>query len=294
MAETISSLICQPYSLTGAIAATVVEDGFGAGHSVDLITSGQSGTYRTILAKSAGTGTATDPYELLSIVDANLGSQWALTFTADGRIKVTYTGAVVNGAITWGSTTIRNLLGFDANVGPITAGSNGSQTGTYQPTHCAFLIARTDDTGWVPSPQKFALAEMPDGSVYGRGDNRRRLKRTFNARFLPVDYATRTTLSAASTPCFPAKSRWAAPSSAAGTSPPWSVYELLTTSHAQKLGCAFGTYQDLVNGSTTYDAAYWTAETVNADEAVGPTVANWSARRDWRGLSLWFSAEETR
>lgn len=295
MAERITAMLAQPYTIGSAVTATVYDDAVPTGGTASLVTSGQTGTFRTFLAPSGGAGTEASPRSLLKIVETNLGTAlWEVRLQSDGRVRIKYKGTTASGRIVWGSSTVRNLLGFDADVGPIAAGSNGTQTGAYQPTHCAFLVARARDSGWVPTPQRFAGAEMPTGEVYGWGDAYRRMRRSFDARFHPVDHATRVARGAAASALFPAASRWAQPASAAGTAPPWSLYELIATAAGKRLGAALGTFQDLVAGTaTSYDAVYLGLKTINDTSAVRLTQENFGGLRDWSGIELWHRAAET-
>jgi hypothetical protein len=274
MAETITTVLAQPFELSGNYLVTVYDQVAPGGTLANIIASADAGTFRTWLAPSGGTGSAASPRSLTARVRANLGSPlWNVTAT--GRI-------------------IANLLGFTSDVGPLATGT--TQTGDYQPTHCAFLYGRTNSTGWQGVPGPMAYAEMPRGEVYGDELGVGRMRTTFDAMGLPTDAAARTALGSVCTQMFPAESRWIEPSAtpAVALTPGWSLHEFVRTAGGKRLGVALGTWPQIVAGTTTaYHAANFTAECLAAASAQRLTESGNRLRTDWSGLSLWYLAAET-
>lgn len=247
--------------------------------------------FRTYLAKSTGTGTEADPYELIARVEGILntsGAYWDLRMDDDGRVSIWYNGTGT-GTITWGgSCHVGKLLGYAGNVGPL---STGGGVVSYLPSHCIAGTAFVNDTGWTPGPGRFSGAALPTGQVYGWGDSTPVLTRRGTLTFHPKTWSVVTSYpDVATTPMFAATSRWTAPNtSEPGQAPPWSVTDSLVTGRSRSLGVAWANFQDVIDGTaTTFDRCYFDPAMVFA---VKPAVAD--RYYSVEGLAFTFYSEDT-
>ena len=243
MAETLCYMLAQPYTLTAQ--TLVVNDSVGSPRNVIL----PAGVYRTLLAASAGTGTAADPYELIRTLRTQLGiATWDAKMLVDGRVRLTYLGTGT-GSITL-TATVNALLGNtgSASLGPLAP--KGTFTADRQPTHCVFAAAAEDD-GWQTVQGRTAAQEMPDGTTYGWQDRRTRLTRRLSLSLLPKDDATRSTIGSTSTPALAEPTYRLDPgASAPAQAPPWSVGQTLATAVGARCGWT-DDLQGVIAGTTT-------------------------------------------
>lgn len=275
MAETAAYMLAQTFQLTAQTPKTTDDRGSMVSRTV------AAAYYRTLLAATAGTGTATDPAELLTAVQTALGSsKWSVQLTAAGLVQVTYTGTGTGTLILSTCPTLRSLLGFSSDVGPLAA--SGSSTAPYPPTHCLFALAADPDSGWVDDAARFAGARLPDGTVYGWDDGRHGFTRKASFRFLPKDWSTRATLSAVGTPAFSPSSRTLSPASGEpGQDPPWSAADTLATATTRQLGVTWGDLQAIIAGTaSTFDLCYLTPECRTQGGRIALSVDRYDARRD--------------
>lgn len=295
MAEVIDYMVSQAVQLTGShdVAVTDATGSFNA-------SLGGGAWYRFFAAKTAGgAGTETNPYELLHRFRALLGiALWDVTLRPNGRVRLSYSGAGL-ATIVWTSTTVRNLLGFAANLN---VGSGLSVDAPNLPTHVVYASA-ANDSGWTVRAGRFSGARMPHGRVYGWGDNLQTLTRSLDLRLLPKDDATRAALIALDatdvpgTPAYGLTSRRTNPGAAEpGQAHPWGASELVATGGGRSLGCILGTLQTAIAtpAGAAYEVAFLTPECVNGGASVKLSVEGYDPRRDLAGLELSYVAEETR
>lgn len=290
MSESLGYLLAQAVTL----AAQTVSVTDSAGTNNRTVS---AGTYRVYLAKSGAAGSATDPKDVLATFQAALnGARWSVSLRASGLVRVTYLGTST-GSITWGSaTTLRNLLGFDADVSNLA--TNGYAEGAYLPTHCVFASAAQNDSGWKAKASRVAVSRLPSGRTYGWTDGLGVLTRALDFRLLPKDWTTRATFASSSsfpgTPALGTTSRRTNPGSGEpGQAPPWGASETLATGAG--LSCGFtDQLEAMIAGSvTTFDHVYLTPNALAAAEVV-LSVPGYDARRDLAGVELSFVAEESR
>jgi hypothetical protein len=253
-----------------------------------------AGWYRTFLAPSGGTGTETDPAELLLAVETALDpTRWTVRLAPSGLVRITYLGSGT-GSLAIGTADLANLLGHTG--GTITLASGAYHDGEYLPTHCVFAIACDPDTGWVDTPGRFAGSEFPDGTVYGWHDGLAQMKRSLTFRLLPRDQAVRAALLTAGsgstgTPAFGPTSRRRSPIvGEPGQAPPWGAMETLATAAARQCGAAIGTLQSLIAGtSTAFDVCYLAPECFTQGGRLRLSIERHDARRDLALDLVWTS-----
>ena len=288
--ETISYLLAQAVTLTAQTVS--VTDLAGTNNRTVA-----AGTYRVYLAKSGAAGSATDPKDVLATFQTALnGARWSVSLRASGLVRITYLGTST-GSITWGSaTTLRNLLGFDADISGLA--TNGHVEGAYLPTHCVFGGPARNDTGWKARASRVAASRLPSGRVYGWTDGLQQLTRSLDLRLLPKDWTVRATLasstSAPPTPAYGLATRLTNPASGEpGQVPPWGASETIATGAG--VSCGFtDRFEDLIAGSTTtFDHVYLTPNGLTSAE-VALSEPDWDQRRDLTGLELSFVAQESR
>jgi hypothetical protein len=298
-----TSFFSQPWSLTasGGFASRISVTRAGVTINVDLVPTGTQ-YFRTYLCASAGAGTSwTAPQEWLAYVQARLvaisGAGWTVAMTASGRVAIGNSGN--SHAIDWTGTSAtgaiaRNLLGFDANITGGLAGQTA--TGAYLPTHTLASFARVGDEGWQSDRAFGVFRTMPDKRQYGWSSGYRGHHRVFDSRFHPTDAAAMTALGSTITPLHAAKARWKQPTLApsASLTPPWSVEDFVETSAGYNLGCAFGTFQELVAGTTSEVDVCTLDDACRAELKSAPMAAGYSRRRDVKGLRFHWYGTETR
>lgn len=285
MAEAIGYMLAQAFHIVDAQTASTTDD--RGGPTTRTLA---AAWYRTRLCPVAGTGTETDPAELLNAVAAALGStKWTVRLVPSGFVEITYTGTGT-GTISWGAGNIGLLLGFSSGVGPLAA--NTSATATYLPSHCVLSIACDPDTGWVDGPGRFAGAALPNGTVYGWHDGRATMKRTAAFRLLPRDWTARTSLSAQGTPAYPVNTRWLSPSTSEPYQAlPWSALDMLATAAGRQCGVTWGDFAAIFAGTvTSYDVVYLAPETFTQGTRLSLSVDKYDGRRDVTVDVLFYSA----
>ncbi len=290
MSEALYYLLAQAVTLTAQTVS--VTDSAGTNNRTVA-----AGTYRVYLAKSGAAGTADDPKDVLATFQAALnGARWSVSLRASGLVRVTYLGTST-GSITWGSaTTLRNLLGFDADVSNLA--TNGYAEGAYLPTHCVFASAAQNDSGWKAKASRVAVSRLPSGRTYGWTDGLAPLTRSLDLRLLPKDWTLRATVASSSsfpgTPAYGLATRLTNPGNGEpGQAPPWGAAETIAT--AAGLSCGFTDQLDaLLAGTTsTFDHVYLTPNGLTSAEVV-LSEPGWDARRDLAGVELSLFAQESR
>jgi len=259
--------------------------------------------YRHYLASASAAGTGhTVAVQTLAYLQTLFAGAWLVRMAANGKVEITntagtwsinWTAAHANGAI------IRNILGWDANIGS-TAASTYAQA-DHHPSHTIYLINRSDDTGWMPEFTGVAAQNMPDGTVYEFNSGYVQRSRTFESQFHPYESAdiaglSYTTTDGHATNIEGAVGRRQQPSATMTTTftNPWSVADTVFTAGQRELGVAFGDFQSHVSGSTTtYDKCYLDASSRKALQ-LALTQRNWSRSRNIRGWKLRWNASATR
>ena len=277
MAESLGYLLAQSFNVASTLTFTTTDSRGGPTNRTLA-----AGWYRVKLAASGAGGTAhTDPKELLAAFETALGgpTYWAVELTSAGKVRVVYKSTGTGTITLSGATTLRSLLGFTGDIGPLAAGA--SATSDYQPTHCVFAAFMDPDTGWIDQPQRYASSAMPDGTVYGWHDGRATLRRTASFKLMPKDAGFVTSLASTSTQAFPVASRWLSPSTGEpGQAPPWSAHDAIVTAHTLECGMVWGTLQEVIAGtSTSFEKVYLTPEMAGASR-IALSIPGYDARRD--------------
>lgn len=276
MTERLGYLFAQTFELTAA-ATLVTTDDRGGPTTRTLL----AGWYRTFLAPSTGTGTETDPAELLLAVETVLGAtKWSVRMTAQGLVRITYLGTGT-GQLAIGTADLANLLGHTGGV--ISLASGAHHDGEYPPTHCVFASFCDPDSGWIDTPGRLAASSLPGGVVYGWHDGRVEYRRTATLSALPKTWATRSALGASGTPAYPADSRMGAPSTGEpGQDPPWSCLDTHATAAGLQCAVTWGQFEELVAGTVTaYDLVYLAPEHWSAGGRVSLWRQGYDARRSY-------------
>lgn len=275
MAESLGYLFAQTYQIASSVTCTTDDDRGGGPTNRTLV----AGYYRTFLCPAAGSGTATDPAEMLLKIEVALGStKWRVRLVSSGLVRITYLGTGT-GTLTLPSP-LAALLG---HTSPVVLAANASLDGTYLPTHCVFAAACDPDGGWIDGPSRFAGAALPTGAVYGWHDGRATLRRQAAFTALPKTWAFRTSLGASGTPAYPAMSRALSPAtSEPAQAAPWSALDTHATALAVQCAVTWGDLAALIAGTaTSYDLVYLAPEHATAGARLSLWRAGYDARRTW-------------
>lgn len=276
MSESIGYMLAQSYQLTAQTMSVTDDRGATVSRTV------AAAWYRTFLCPAAGTGTETDPDELLGATEAALvATHWTVELLSTGLVRVTYLGTGTGTIDMSGCTTLRSLLGFTGNVGPL--GTGATQTATYPPTHCVFALACDPDSGWIDAPRRAAVAALPSGITYSFDDGRNVLRRQASFRALPKTWALRTSLGACGTPAEAVSTRWLSPAtSEPGQAPPWSAMDTQGTASGRQCAITWGDFATIVAGTvTSYEVVYLAPEQFSTGARVSLFAAGYDARRDF-------------
>lgn len=309
MTLALSTLLAQPFDLTGPYTGTVVDDTSPGGRTFTINNfAGVSKTYRNTLTPSVQSGTEDNPYELHFALQSALnagtagGNWWQVQPFPGGltQSRIRYVGAVTAGSITWGAgalTTqvIKNLLGFTANIGPLATGG-GIAAAAYMPTHLLLAYVRPSDNEWTSTPHGVAAAKTGLGQVYTFESGVEAFTRQFTLGWHPKNI----TVAGAElgTPMFPIdKTRWRQPTAIPSITlvPPWSVHEFMATARGRKMGVLLGNLLAWAQGSvTTWDAAYLDPQTWEGrGPFIKPSIPLVDHYYDRTGIVLSFSGTES-
>jgi hypothetical protein len=298
MAETINTALLCPFTLNAAYTLTV-SDASGSPRSPPNINPSGTVYYYAITSPSGGTGASEIlPLNFLAYVVDRLNSgtgfsYWSGTVTAEGFVKLTYSGGGTGTVSSWGSgNVVGTLLGYGSTaVGPLATGA--SQTAAKHPPFVLYAIGRGASTGWDRKKPVSAYAVAGDGRTYGWSDRVRRLAQTFDLIGHPSTWTTRTSLSAAGTPLYPdTASRFITPPSTLVTASdipalPWSVLDFIDAAPGHDLAAFLGTFQTaLTGGTTTFDRVHLDPDFHQGDSVSAPMQTNWSARYNVRRFGL--------
>ncbi len=296
MAEVITTCLQQTIRLTTSSVWAVV-DSFSS-RSVTFGTVSTNTYWRVFIASSASPGTPSttigSPKSLMAHVENILraggaGSIWSLAWNAAGFITIRYSGTGT-ATLTFTDTVVSRILGCAA--GPLSFAAGETKVMANHPTHNVYMISDAGSTNWQASPPMFAISEMPDGSSYELRDSQSLRTRTFDSRFHPFTWTSRTTLGMAATdssatPFWGDSSRYKAPSSTAGVVAPWGLNDFFWTcgDNGGLCGALFGTFQQVPATVTIYDVVTIAASTKTALAVGKPSLASWSLRSDWPGIT---------
>ena len=211
------------------------------------------------------------------INDGLASTCWEFSLLSNTLVQIKYVGTGL-GSITWGSTTLRSLLGYNTNVSPPLS-TNSVAWGAFPPTHCWFSSGRSRDTGWIEAAEQTAGARLPSGKVYGWNAPNQGFLRRLTTEYHPYDHTVKVSaeIDSLSTPMFPDKTRWASLSTAVDVAPPWSVVEDLK-SKFRRLSVTIGNFQTLIAGtSTLYDECQWHPEMFAMEDQPQRVDPNWNA-----------------
>lgn len=294
----INDMYCQPYMLSAGHSITVT-DQYRVGASVSINPSGDR-YFRTFLAPSTD-ATASDALteatakDILAHINAKINdglasTQWNFSLVSNTLVQIKYLGTGL-GSITWGSTTLRNLLGYNTNTGNL--GTNAYVWGAFPPTHCVFACSRTRDTGWITAPEQTASARLPSGQVYGWSAPEQGFIRRLTTEMHPYTHTVKVSseIDSLSTPMHPDKSRWSSISGTIGTAPPWSVIEELKTARFKRCACTIGDFQTLVAGtSSSFDEYYYHPEQFELTDQPVRIDPNWNALWNYDLVLSWVAS----
>lgn len=280
----IVDMYAQAFSLS-AVHAITVTDQYRTGATVNINPSHTS-WFKIFLAPTTD-ATASDALtedtakDLLRHINAKINDGlastcWEFSLLSSTLVQIKYLGTGL-GSITWGSTTLRSLLGYNTNTGNL--GTNAVAWGAFPPTHCIFSSGRSRDTGWIEAAEQTAGARLPSGKVYGWNAPNQGFLRRLTTEYHPYDHTVKVSaeIDSLSTPMFPDKSRWASLSTAVDVAPPWSVVEDLK-SRFRRLSVTIGNFQTLIAGtSTLYDECQWHPEMFAMEDQPQRVDPNWNA-----------------
>lgn len=203
-----------------------------------------------------------DPQDLLRVIEVALNG--GSLFPGNYEVFLAPTGLVgiynsnANPAtLTFSSSQLAYALGF-TSVGPHTVPAIGYLYSDYQPTHCLFAYAREQDSGWQSKGQIYAVADLPDGTVYGWGNGSARFTRKCNLKYHPKDVDSVVGLLSNITPAFPPTSgtdilgnqlnlQWKYPTVVPTHRPPFTVHNFLNAAislgQGSLIAACFGNFQ---------------------------------------------------
>lgn len=280
----INDMYCQPFSLTTTHALTVKDQYRTSPTTVNINPTGTR-WYRIFLAPTTD-ATASDALtedtakDLLRHINAKINdglasTQWEFSLLSNTLVQIKYLGTGI-GSITWGSTTLRDILGYNTNTGNL--GTTSVAWGAFPPTHCWFSCSRTRDTGWILAPEQTASARLPNGKVYGWTAPEQGFVRRLTTELHPLDHAVKVSseIDSLSTPMFPDKAYWATLTTT--NAPPTSVIRELKTSRFKRCACTIGNFQTLVAGtSTLFDEYYYHPDQFDLSDQPVRIDPSWNA-----------------
>jgi hypothetical protein len=296
-------MIAATFKLATSVVLTVTDDQ-GIGRSVTIATLSTDTYWRIKLASSASPGTPSttpgSPKNILAHITNKLNAGgsaiWSATLNAAGFVVFAYSGVVRAGTITWPGSILENTLGFTANVS-VPMGS--SQTAAYHPSHTAYFISRENDTGWQNDPPLVAIARPRGGRPYGWSDTSAIVTRTFDAKWHPYTWSSRTSAGLSSTdggatPIWGDSSRWKTRTATAGMTLPFGLVDFFAicglNSSVDGLnicGASLGTFPEVTAGTTTtYDEVIVDASTIAAKNVQAPEIPNLLTFDHWPGVTI--------
>lgn len=243
------------------------------------------------------------PINLLRQVETAInagGANYTVSLDATGLVSITNSG-VNPASLTFSSTDLAFALGF-ITVGPHTITGGGTLFSDYQPTHCLFAYAREQDSGWQSKGQIYAVADLPDGNVYGWGNGSARFTRKFNLKYHPKDVNSVSGLLSNITPAYPSiiynSTQWKTPTQTPTLRPPWTIHNFLNgatvSGEGTIIAACLGNFQQNVNaGDLSFDQITLNAESIKA-EHFSLSIPNYDKFRNVDNFVVNFFAHKTR
>jgi hypothetical protein len=244
------------------------------------------------------------PINLLKIVELALnagGANYVVSLDTSGRVAITNTDIFTNATLTFSSTDLAFALGF-ISVGPHLIITQNTIYSDYQPTHCLFAYARENDTGWQSKGQIYAVADLPDGNVYGWGNGSARFTRTFNLKYHPKDVNYVSGLLSNITPAYPSiiynNTQWKTPTQVPTLRPPWTVHNFLNAAvyggEGTIIAACLGNFQANINTTDlSFEQITLNAESIKA-EHFSLSIPNYDRFRNVDNFTVNFFAHKTR
>lgn len=214
--------------------------------------------------------------------------------------------------LTFSSSQLAYALGF-TTVGPHTVPGVGYLYSDYQPTHCLFSYAREQDTGWQSKGQIYAVADLPDGTVYGWGNGSARFIRKCNLKYHPKDVDSVTGILSNITPAFPPTSgtdilgnalnlQWKYPTVVPTHRPPFTVHNFLNAAislgQGSIIAACFGNFQENMTAPAFDPALKFERVSLNAEsikaEHFSLSIANYDKFRNVDNITMNFYDHATR
>lgn len=248
--------------------------------------------------------TVEKPINLLKAIEGSLnpsGTQYSIYLGSDGLIKIRNNSASATITITFGSINFAYTLGF-ISVGPHFINTSSTLSSDYQPTHCLFSYAREEDTGWQSKGQIFAVADLPDGTIYGWGNGSARFTRKSNFRYHPKDVTYVTGLLSNITPAYPSiqynQTQWKFPTISPILRPPWTIHNFLNAAinngQGSIIAACFGNFQENIAGTDlSFEQVTLNAESIKA-EHFSLSIPNYDKFRNIDNMTFNFYNHKTR
>lgn len=249
-------------------------------------------------------GLISDPINLLKTIETALnagGGQYRVSLGSDGLVKFINLNLVNPFSITFSSTDLAYSLGF-TSVGPFAAGPGATVSAEYQPTHAFYSFAREEDMGWQSKGQIFAVADLPDGTVYGWGNGQARFIRRANFKYHPKDVNDVTGILSNITPAYPSivynPTQWKSPSNVPTLRPPWTAHNFLNSAIKNGQGsiimACFGNFQTNIAGTDLkVEQVTLNAESIRA-EHFSLSMPNYDKYRNIDNMTFNFFNHKTR
>lgn len=244
------------------------------------------------------------PINLLKTVETALnngGSNYFVQLSPDGLVGIYNDSTTTGASLTFSSTAIAYALGF-TSVGPHLIGKHTWIYSDYQPTHCLYAYAREDDSGWKSKGQIYAVADLPDGNVYGWGNGSARFTRKFNLKYHPKDVNYVAGILSNITPAYPSivynNTQWKTPTQTPTLRPPWTIHNFLNAAifggEGTIIAACFGNFQQNINaGDLSFEQITLNAESIKA-EHFSLSIPNYDRFRNVDNITVNFFSHKTR
>lgn len=244
------------------------------------------------------------PINLLKLVETELnsgGSNYLVQLSPNGLVGIYNGSGTTNASLTFSSTVLAYALGF-TSVGPHLIDKHTWIFSDYQPTHCLYAYSREGDTGWQSKGQIYAVADLPDGTVYGWGNGSARFTRKFNLKYHPKDVDGVVGILSNITPAYPSlqynEVQWKYPTTSPGLRPPWTVHNFLnsaiSTGQGSIIAACLGNFQTNIAGTDLrFERVSLSAESIKG-EHFSLSIANYDKFRNIDNISLNFYQHTSR
>lgn len=252
-----------------------------------------------------------DPQDLLKVIEVALNGgslfpgNYEVFLAPTGLVGI-FNAAPTPATLTFSSVQLAYALGF-TSIGPHTVPGSGYLYSNYQPTHCLFSYAREEDTGWQSKGQIYAVADLPDGTVYGWGNGSARFTRKCNLKYHPKDVNDVVGLLSNITPAFPPitgvdalgnqlNAQWKFPTTDPTHQPPYTIHNFLNAAISLGQGtiiaATFGNFQSNMNAAAfapelKFEKVALSAETIRA-EHFSLSIPNYDKFRNVDNITMNF------